>query len=64
MPRMDGGDHGRVGQRLTLEELLLHTLVGVPEIGLMERGSGEHAEEGTKAEGPSPGPVPPRRVWM
>lgn len=42
MPRMDGGDHGGVGQGLPLEELLLHALVGIPDIGLMERGGGEH----------------------
>lgn len=39
---MDGGDHGGVGQGLPLEERLLHALVGIPEIGLMERGGGEH----------------------
>lgn len=58
MPRVDGGDHGGVGQGLSLEELLLHPLVGIPEIGLMERGEDEHLEEGTRAASPGLGKGP------
>lgn len=42
MPCEDGRDHGGVSQGLPFEELVLHTLVGIPEIGLMERGGSKH----------------------
>lgn len=42
MPCEDSRDHGGVSQGLPLEELVLHTLVGVPEIGLMEKGGSKH----------------------
>ena len=66
MPRMDAGDHGGVGQGLSLEELLLHALVGIPEVGLMERGSGE---QGTRSKAPgrrevSPALCHPPGVWI
>lgn len=62
MPRKDGRNHGGVSQRLPLEELVLHALVGVPEIRLMERevtvstaspGAGMLSQEGASASGGS-----------
>lgn len=73
MPRMDGGDHGGVGQGLPLEELVLHALVGIPEIGLMERHGDEHdsrskapgrQEEHHPAQGGEASTVHPPRVWI
>lgn len=63
MPREDGRNHGGVGQRLPLEELVLHALVGVPEIRLMERGDSEHGS--TRGEDALPGmSLGLWRVWM
>lgn len=63
MPREDGRDHGGVGQRLPFEELVLHALVGVPEIRLMERGDSEHGSP--RGEDALPGmSLGLWRVWM